>query len=57
MPNNTDPLLFIESIPFKETRGFVERIMANYWVYQTLMDQPVYSMDHLIAGQWPVYQS
>ena len=57
MPNNTDPLLFIESIPFKETRGFVERIMANYWIYQTLMDQDVYSMDHLIAGQWPVYQS
>ena len=56
MPNNTDPLLFIESIPFKETRGFVERIMANYWVYQTLMDRDVYSMDHLIAGQWPIYQ-
>lgn len=55
MKYNNDPLLFIESIPFRETRGFVERIMANYWIYQTLMDQPVPSLDNLIEGCWPLY--
>ena len=30
----TDPLLFIESIPSSETRGFVERVMVNYWIYR-----------------------
>ncbi len=53
---NNDPLLFIEAIPFKETRGFVERIMANFWIYRTLMNQPVPSLDALIEGKWPLYQ-
>ncbi len=55
MKYNDDPLLFIESIPFRETRGFVERIMANYWIYRTLMNQAVFSMDNLIEGKWPTY--
>ncbi len=55
MKFNDDPLLFVESIPFRETRGFVERIMANYWIYRTLMNQPVFSMDNLIEGKWPTY--
>ena len=55
MKYNEDPLLFIESIPFRETRGFVERIMANYWIYRTLMNQDVLSLDSLIEGCWPVY--
>lgn len=57
MKYNDDPLLFIESIPFRETRGFVERIMANYWIYQTLMNQPVLSLDNIIEGNWPLYVS
>ena len=55
MKYNEDPLLFIESIPFRETRGFVERIMANYWIYRTLMNQDVLSLDSLIEGCWPIY--
>lgn len=52
----TDPLVFIESIPSRETRGFVERILSNYWVYQSLMNRPLDSMDAIIAGEWPVYK-
>lgn len=52
---DNDPLLFIESIPFKETRGFVERIMANFWIYRTLMNQPNQSLDDVIEGRWPTY--
>jgi soluble lytic murein transglycosylase-like protein len=48
-----DPLLFIASIPFRETRHYVEVVLRNYWMYQ-LRDgiQPA-SMDALIRGLWP----
>lgn len=29
-----DPLLFIELIPSSETRTYVERVLANYWMYR-----------------------
>jgi soluble lytic murein transglycosylase-like protein len=32
--DNGDVLLFIESIPFRETRHYVEVVMRNYWLYQ-----------------------
>lgn len=31
-----DPDLFTESIPFRETRGYVRRILAGYWEYDRL---------------------
>lgn len=52
-----DPLLFLESIPSRETRGFVERIMVNYWIYRSLMEQPLVSLDETVAGRWPIYNS
>lgn len=57
MNYQNDPLLFIESIPSKETRSFVERIMVNYWVYRSLMGQPVSSLDDVSAGKWAIYRS
>src|SRR5690606_35311092 len=50
-----DPLLFIESIPLDETRDYVERVMANMWIYRMRMGQDVSSLDAVAAGQWPVY--
>ncbi len=55
MKYQNDPLLFIESIPSKETRGFVERVMANYWIYQTLMGKEVTTIKQIIMGQFPTY--
>ena len=52
-----DPLLFIESIPSKETRGFVERIMVNYWIYNSLTKSSLDSLNAVIHGKWPIYQS
>ena len=52
-----DALLFIESLPKDETRNFVERVMANIWVYQERFGQPTPSLDHVAAGGWPIYQS
>jgi soluble lytic murein transglycosylase-like protein len=52
-----DALLFIESLPKDETRNFVERVMANIWIYQERFGQPTPSLDHVAAGGWPIYQS
>lgn len=51
---NDDPLLFIEVIPARETRLYIERVMANYWIYQTRFEQELTGIDALINGQWPM---
>ncbi len=55
MNYQNDPLLFIESIPAKETRAFVERIMVNYWIYRALMNQSLTSLDAVANGTFPMY--
>lgn len=50
-----DPLLFIESIPVSETRIFVERVLANYWIYRVKMGQRMTSLDDVVEGNWPIY--
>lgn len=50
---DTDPLLFIETIPLSETRDFVERILANMWIYRHRLGQPAPSLDALAEGGWP----
>ena len=34
-----DPLLWIESIPYWETRYYVPAVLRNMWVYQGLNDE------------------
>jgi hypothetical protein len=50
-----DPLLFIETIPYGETRDFIERVLANYWIYRNRFGQPAPSLDALATGAWPTY--
>lgn len=50
-----DPFLFIESIPAAETRGYIERVVTNYWIYRERLGQPVGSLDATASGTWPVY--
>ena len=49
-----DALLFIEVIPSAQTRIYIERVMANYWIYNMRfgIDNP--SLRQLAGGQWPV---
>lgn len=54
--SGNDPLLFIESLPSRETRGFVERVMTNFWIYRSRMGQDSPSLDAVAAGEWPVYE-
>ncbi len=48
-----DPLLFIESIPFRETRAYVEIILRNFWMYQLRDGEQPSSMGALAANLWP----
>jgi peptidoglycan lytic transglycosylase len=52
-----DPLLFIETIPGKEARNYLEKVFANYWIYQLRFGQPSPTLDALAAGAWPVYEA
>lgn len=50
-----DPLFFIESIPSRETRIFIEKVLSNLWAYRDRLGQPTPSLDTIAAGRWPVY--
>lgn len=45
-----DPLMQIETLPAKETREYVERVMAGYWLYRRQFGQNTTSLDALAAG-------
>ena len=51
-----DALLFIESLPNQETRSFVQRVMANIWIYQQRLGQSTPTLDMVASGAWPRYQ-
>ena len=51
----SDPLLFIEAIPARETRNYVERVLANLWIYRSRLGQDAPTLDRLAAGQVPIY--
>ncbi len=48
-----DPLLYIESIPYWETRGYVTIVLRNYWMYQQKSGVKPVSRAALVQGQWP----
>jgi soluble lytic murein transglycosylase-like protein len=52
---SADPLLYVASIPLNETRDFVQRVLANYWLYQIRLGQPTPSLDQIAAHEWPRY--
>jgi soluble lytic murein transglycosylase len=53
MRDNTDPLLYIESIPYWETRSYVTIVLRNYWMYQTQAGEQAKSLAALSQGMWP----
>ena len=50
-----DPLLYIESLPYWETRGYVPTILRNYWIYQAQAGQASPSLAAMAQGKWPVF--
>ena len=48
-----DPLLYIESIPYWETRGYVPIVLRNYWIYEQVNGKEAGSRAALAQGLWP----
>ncbi len=53
--NHTDPLVFIESIPVRESREFVKHVVTNLWVYRLRLDQEAPTLADVAYGQVPRY--
>jgi hypothetical protein len=50
-----DPLLYMESIPYWETRGYVATVMRNYWMYERQADARSASRISLAENAWPAF--
>jgi soluble lytic murein transglycosylase len=48
-----DPLLFLETIPYWETRGYVPIVLRNYWIYEQQTADRSSSRRALVQGLWP----
>ena len=49
-----DPLLYIESIPYWETRGYVVTVLRNYWMYEGQTGRAASTSRAALAqGMWP----
>jgi len=50
-----DPLLWIESIPYWETRYYVPAVLRNMWVYQGLNSEPTVTLKAMAQHRWPSF--
>ena len=55
--DSSDPLFFIESIPSGETRGFIEQVLTNLWIYRNRLGQSAPTLEAAAGGKWPIYRS
>ena len=52
-----DPTMFLEMIPFTETRVYVKKVLANLWNYRARLGQPLPSLEAMAANKWPGYRA
>jgi soluble lytic murein transglycosylase-like protein len=52
-----DPLLWIESIPYWETRYYVPAVLRNMWVYQGLNNESTVTLKAMAQHRWPSFPS
>ena len=50
-----DPLFFMESIPSRETRWFIEKVLTKYWIYKNKNGDNPESLSMLANGKNPIY--
>ena len=53
--NRSDPLLFIESLPARETHDYVQAVLLHYWMYRSRLAEPETTAAQLAHGEWPRY--
>ncbi|HEU0117784.1 MAG TPA: lytic transglycosylase domain-containing protein [Alphaproteobacteria bacterium] len=51
--NAGDPLFFLESMPVRETRDYVQHVLIHYWSYRARLSEPQTSLAQLAHGEWP----
>jgi hypothetical protein len=52
-----DPLLWIESLPYWETRYYVPSVMRNMWIYQGLDREDTPTLKAMAEHRWPSFPS
>ena len=55
IPDRGDPLLWIESIPYWETRYYVPAVFRNMWVYQGLAGTEAPTLRSMVEHRWPAF--
>ncbi len=53
LQDDSDPLMFLESIPNNETRRFVRQVLADSWIYAEEIGLEPDSLDQLAEGNFP----
>lgn len=47
-----DPVLWLETLPFSETRTYVKNVLANYWMYQQRLGKTPTSRIAMVRRSW-----
>ena len=55
IPDKGDPILWIESIPYWETRYYVPAVMRNLWVYEGIQRRDTPSLKAIAQHRWPAF--
>lgn len=55
IPDRGDPVLWIESLTYWETRYYVPAVMRNLWVYEGLQGRDSDSLRALAQHRWPAF--
>lgn len=53
--DNGDPLLYIESVPYWETRAYIGIILRNYWMYELQSGHNGGSLTGIAQYLWPAF--
>ena len=53
--HQNDPLLWIESLPYWETRFYIPAVLRNLWVYEGLAGTPQTTLKELAQRRWPSF--
>jgi soluble lytic murein transglycosylase-like protein len=53
IPDKGDPILWIESIPYWETRYYVPAVLRNLWVYEGIQRRDTPTLRAIAQHRWP----
>ena len=51
---DNDPLLFIESLPSRETRGYIKSVLKNLYIYRSKFNKTIPEIEIISSGAWPI---